>query len=928
MSVSWPRRFVTGSTLLITLSALPACGGGSGGDGNPTGSLDLIAFDQAGVQNVSLNQELRFTFSEPIDPQSLTSASLQVREGPQFGVTVFGTYRISGPDVYFEPKLPGLCDLSDSGFKADTQYRVTLVGHPESFSLRRDDGSAGIATGDPLKGTLNFEFHTRAEDDPLLFVDQIAATPPVVTSTTPADGTAAVQVVQGNQVVIEFSENLNPCSVDDTSVLFDEYERGDPAVFTVDPVSGRATGFTPTSDADPSDKTTWGPVLPNEVSVSPPQRIRAAIALQQSFAGTRITITPEFGQFPENALCVVQLTFAIEDFGGNALIPHVIAFTTENLTVQSGEYRVLFQGETPILKDLSTADVNTVRSPNVAQGWLLFSGDADNGGNVLIPTLPANNPPACTIPRQINDGTKDDFDVALTDVILDTGSSINACPNSTDGSTAVVWEFRTFRIRAGRTVRIMGVNPAIILVQGDVIIETGARLFLRDSLLAQPTNGGNGGTAYNVSAPGGTGFAGAGNGGASSIINGAPNEGGHGRTGFGAPPGQNILGGAGAGRGGSNALISAGFLSAGAGYGGGGGGHSQAGMDGGSAMNAKFTFKTASLPTGGAAYPLLDNRMLLPSAGSGGGAGGYGFLVNGTFAGNDGSGGGGGGGGGFVDVTSSGNINIFGLIDCSGGRGGNGGIGFFACGGGGGGGSGGGIRLLTPNNIDINGATLTTAGGAAGGSGNPTKGDAPVGPPNLGGAGGKGRLVFEDGDSLITGIGSATLVPAEGDPDNGFFRGVFDASRFQGGGLEPTAITDIFLAGPNNPSFIVPVQGDFIASIPTGADRGLNGTSCLIEARAYEILFDGSIDMGTGPTGWKTIGYFRHSGVASLPTWVPNANPGDVALPAGNTGPGITALNGREFLQLRITFFLPTSMGPFDPGPVLDDWTIRFNFDQ
>jgi hypothetical protein len=76
------------------------------------------------------------------------------------------------------------------------------------------------------------------------------------------------------------------------------------------------------------------------------------------------------------------------------------------------------------------------------------------------------------------------------------------------------------------------------------------------------------------------------------------------------------------------------------------------------------------------------------------------------------------------------------------------------------------------------------------------------------------------------------------------------------------------------------------------------------------------------------VGYFRHSGVASAPTWVPNANPGDVTIPPGNGGPGIAALNTREFIQLRITFFLPSTIGPFDPGPILDDWTIRFTFDQ
>ena len=83
------------------------------------------------------------------------------------------------------------------------------------------------------------------------------------------------------------------------------------------------------------------------------------------------------------------------------------------------------------------------------------------------------SPPACTTPRYPNDGILDDFLPNDGDV-LDTGSTVNTCPNSVDGSTAVVWEFRSFTIPAGVTVNIVGVNPAIILVSGPVIIQGAA----------------------------------------------------------------------------------------------------------------------------------------------------------------------------------------------------------------------------------------------------------------------------------------------------------------------------------------------------------------------------------------------------------------------------------------------------------------------
>ena len=46
----------------------------------------------------------------------------------------------------------------------------------------------------------------------------------------------------------------------------------------------------------------------------------------------------------------------------------------------------------------------------------------------------------------------------------------------------------------------------------------------------------------------------------------------------------------------------------------------------------------------------------------------------------------------------------------------------------------------------------------------------------------------------------------------GFYRGVFDATRFQGGGLTPEALTEVLFVGPLNPSYVNPVQGDFVAA--------------------------------------------------------------------------------------------------------------------
>ncbi len=347
---------------------------------------------------------------------------------------------------------------------------------------------------------------------------------------------------------------------------------------------------------------------------------------------------------------------------------------------------------------------------------------------------------------------------------------------------------------------------------------------------------------------------------------------------------------------------------------------------------------------GGATYGDLTGKMKTPEAGSGGGGGGTGVWASSSQL--NGVGGAGGGGGGFVDLTSAGNITIFGTIDAAGGKGSNGangnnaaiGFAYYGGGGGGGGGSGGGIRILTPNQITFGAATvLTAAAGTGGSSGNYAANGAVT---NRGGAGGVGRIALEDGDSVIGNISAATLVPAEG-AAAGFYKGVFDATRFKGGGIQPVVVTTLIDIGPTSPTFLVPDQNylgtpvpapgtprvDFIAGIPAVASRGLGKTGILIEMQGFAANPDGTpAALGTG---WKAVGYFTDSGAEAFPNWTLGLPPGaDVLPPAGNTGAGIAALNGKQFVQFRITFYLRNGMGPFDPGPYMDSWDLYFQYNQ
>jgi hypothetical protein len=956
--------------------ALVSAGCGSGGSSdNATGGNGadpiLLSFTQAGQDNLALNRILKFKFSGPIDPATVGPTSIQIRQGNAFGLSVPGTFRVDGSIVTFEPRLPGLCDLTDSALQPDTEYRVTVVGFPEEFALRATVD--GPHQGHPLDHTYTFQFHTRIETDPLLFDDQVPGYSPTVTGSTPANGSANVAIMhddastpdvyEGNEVRIQISENLQPCSIElGNTILVQEFEHGN-----------LVTGM-PAVDTTPADPFTWGgTVLPT------PLTIPCTATLDQSFTSTEIVIRPLFTEWPDDALIVVELTFGITDFAGQPLVPYVLAFTTQNLPpVSSGQRELTFDkavttvdqngsvveiapANPPIVTDLSSADMDTARAPHKAQAFLLFSGDGDNGINLLKPSKP-QAPPTCTFDLQANDGQQDEFDPD-NDVVLDTGSTVNTCPNQTDGSTAVIWEFRRFNIKTGRTIRIMGVNPAIILVRNDMTINSGGTLLVRgDGANGTPqgrgTVGGAGGSSYAAGVPGGTGVAGGGDGGASTTASTASNYGGDGHSGFGSPSGFQMVGGTGGGGGGVDSHANYSSFAVGASStGGGGGGHGVAGLMGQTQIGGATVLTDNVRNFGGGTYPsgspTIVDKLFTPSAGSGGGSGGtMEYYYNGSLYNSflTASGGGGGAGGGFVDFTASGKIAVYGTLDAKGSNGGAGNTaGFYYGSGGGGGGSGGGVRLITPGDIDVTGGTITTAGGSggafSGGTGQASN------PGNNGGAGGSGRIVLEDSNSLIQGIGGATLIPGEGVA--GFHRDVFDASRFQSGGLKPELVTDLIFVGPRNPQYFVnpgltdfpdttsgPISGQGPgAGIPTPASRGLNAVAMLIEGRGYPMKADGTPDL-TGQSDtfppYYTIGFFTDSGAADLPNWL--RCPTDAAFPSGDVGPrsgftgnvgdGISNLSGNPYIQFRVTFFLPIGIHPLQPGPFLNRWLVRFTYDQ
>jgi hypothetical protein len=101
---------------------------------------------------VLLNEDLVFYFSREIDRASATRASLQIRSG---GEEARGSLLVDGEKVRFVPAPVLAADLSDGGYRPDTEYTVSIAGFPDL------DGLRGIH-GEPLSRSRTWKFHTVA----------------------------------------------------------------------------------------------------------------------------------------------------------------------------------------------------------------------------------------------------------------------------------------------------------------------------------------------------------------------------------------------------------------------------------------------------------------------------------------------------------------------------------------------------------------------------------------------------------------------------------------------------------------------------------------------------------------------------------------------------------------------------------------------
>jgi hypothetical protein len=459
-----------------------------------------------GVTNVFVNQEIRLAFTNPIDPNSISTNSFQLIERDT-GKTPAGTFTIDAVDpriLVYRPQVT--FDSAGNpifGLTRDAVYIFTVpaigqpgqlgpfirstIGTPNSTflqcALTASEDVRDASPGRPRASTfvrrvLGYE----ANGDPIVDPNE-----------APASGTDSVW--RDTSVRIVFNDVMNPATL-------------------ANPVTGQSSHIRAFVDADgntadPSDQV----ALNGTYTVTIDQRVPPS----STVIFTPATGLPSAGSDDDNPRkVVITLSPQIADLGGNLLVnPGPIAFEPE---------QILFD---PIFIDEPFDDPSREDSVRTGSSWgagVLAAGPGGGTGRlgdlVVLPN---------TVVELNTDS--EDFSSITNPAIFNPANIIEPgpAPFVVEGG---VFEFTRLRVDGGGILRFRGSRPARIYVRGVCDIQgeiqvngTSATLHAATSLDggvggAAGPNGGAGGRGGRR--PDGSAFTGDLNG---TLIGGVPNPG-------------------------------------------------------------------------------------------------------------------------------------------------------------------------------------------------------------------------------------------------------------------------------------------------------------------------------------------------------------------------------------------------------------------
>tara|TARA_R110002072_G_scaffold46591_10_gene129097 strand:- start:84881 stop:87565 length:2685 start_codon:yes stop_codon:yes gene_type:complete len=411
-------------SILLFASALVLVGC-SGGGTNSASSLRIrclggesfciiscdLGCSQTGcsVTEIAENQQLRFKFSDAVDPSTVTGSSISIRTAT--GVAPEGSFEVVGSEVVFRPRVSTVNGISTFGFARNESYIISLAG---GSSIAQ---SVTNLSGDGLSNEFSC---TVVASRGILDED---GEPPTVELLSP---TVLVNAPVNPTIVLRFSELI------DTTPL--QVSLGEAS-----PIRVVLRGTLPNGQCDNDSDGTALEGVPQLSTELVGQREVTVVTFQPSVS------------LPGNSCITVRVTADLRDLSGRSGVPAKFVFLTEQGVSTPILIKETFASNTKQQVLISGGIWGGAQGPGARPG--LVGGDGRHG--TFDPALGTN----------MGNGL---FVFNVDNTLIPASSSLTGLQYQvTDGR----FFFTDMIVPTGMTIRFVGTVPPVIHVRGQVKLD-------------------------------------------------------------------------------------------------------------------------------------------------------------------------------------------------------------------------------------------------------------------------------------------------------------------------------------------------------------------------------------------------------------------------------------------------------------------------
>ena len=319
-----------------------AAGGGNTTDTTRPGVSVVTPRDNA--IDIAINSAISASFDEPLNPDTVTTSSFSITGG---GSAVSGSVAYNGTTATFKPDV----DLATG-----TTYTATLTTAITDLA------------GNALTANYSWSFKTSAAATPG------DTTPPTITAVSPMNG--AIDVALNGSVSVDFSEALNPATVNTASFLLTGASGTVAGSVTY---NGTSATFTPLAALDAS--TVYTAILTASISDLAGNTLTSNYAWSFTTAALADTTAPTVvsgSEVPANGATDVAINAAISVSFDEALSPGTVNTSTFLLTGPAGPVAgsVRYSGTTATFTPLANLQNSSSYTAIVTTGITDLAGNA------------------------------------------------------------------------------------------------------------------------------------------------------------------------------------------------------------------------------------------------------------------------------------------------------------------------------------------------------------------------------------------------------------------------------------------------------------------------------------------------------------------------------------------------------------------------